>query len=168
MKICSKCNIAQHVSNFTKKKDSKDGFSNICKVCKKKYDKERRKDTKFLKKEKERLQKYDRKEYLKNWRFENRKHIQLYEKTYRLSNRSLLNSKNARWRAARKQACPSWADLDKIKVLYEKAKWLESLTGLKYHVDHIIPLQGENVCGLHCWNNLQILEQSVNCSKGNK
>ena len=53
-------------------------------------------------------------------------------------------------------------------MLYEKAKWLEGLTGLKYDVDHIIPLQNKNVCGLHVWENLQILEKGINCMKSNK
>jgi len=65
-------------------------------------------------------------------------------------------------------ATPNWSEGDKIKIVYEKAKWLESLTGLKYHVDHIIPLNNKNVCGLHVWNNLQILEDKLNMSKNNK
>jgi 5-methylcytosine-specific restriction endonuclease McrA len=73
----------------------------------------------------------------------------------------------AKRRATKINATPSWFEKDKIALLYEKAKWLESLTGLQYHVDHIIPLQGDNVCGLHVWANLQILEASINIAKSN-
>lgn len=76
--------------------------------------------------------------------------------------------KLAKRRAIKKQAIPPWADMEKIKIIYAKAKWLESITGFKYHVDHVIPLQGKNVCGLHVWENLQILEASENIKKGNK
>ena len=51
--------------------------------------------------------------------------------------------------------------LEKIKEIYQNRK-------KGYHVDHIIPLQGENVSGLHVENNLQYLTTKQNLSKGNK
>jgi len=91
-----------------------------------------------------------------------------YRKFYKKSRPHLKNAESAKRRASKLNATPEWADLSKIRLLYEKVKWLEALTGLKYHVDHIIPLRGKNVCGLHIWENLQILEASINESKGNK
>lgn len=41
-------------------------------------------------------------------------------------------------------------------------------TGFKWHVDHIIPLAGESVCGLHVWNNLQVIPAVLNIKKQNK
>ena len=65
-------------------------------------------------------------------------------------------------RKARKlQATPSWADLEKIKEIY-----LNCPEG--YQVDHIIPLQGKLVCGLHVENNLQYLTSEENRRKSNK
>lgn len=81
---------------------------------------------------------------------------------------TLDNIRQAKRKSSKLKATPKWSELDKIKIVYEKAKWLEEITGIKYHVDHIIPLQGKNVCGLHVWQNLQILEDKLNISKSNK
>lgn len=63
---------------------------------------------------------------------------------------------------------PMWADKEKINKIYKEAKELTKTTGIIYEVDHIIPLQGKNVCGLHTENNLQIITRSKNRKKSNK
>jgi len=64
---------------------------------------------------------------------------------------------------------PAWADLDAIRAIYEEASILNKEHGPRsYHVDHIIPLQGKTVSGLHVENNLQILKASDNLAKSNK
>jgi hypothetical protein len=63
---------------------------------------------------------------------------------------------------------PSWVDDDDITMVYEKANLLTRKTGIKHHVDHIVPLQSKIVCGLHVIENLQILTASNNCSKSNR
>lgn len=68
----------------------------------------------------------------------------------------------AKRRAAKIKATPQWADLDEIKNVYLEAKYF----GM--HVDHIIPLQGKTVCGLHVWDNLQLLDPVENLRKGNR
>ena len=61
---------------------------------------------------------------------------------------------------AKRKQMPAWADEQKIKDIYANKP-----NG--YHVDHIIPLQGKLVSGLHVDNNLQYLTPSENCSKQN-
>ena len=72
-------------------------------------------------------------------------------------NRATVNAAAARYRAAKLNATPPWADHDAIASIYATASALSETTGIEYHVDHIIPLQGETVCGLHVETNLQIL-----------
>jgi len=70
--------------------------------------------------------------------------------------------------AKKHQATPRWAELDQIEELYAEAARLSQETGESYHVDHIVPLQSDVVCGLHCLDNLQILTAEDNLSKNNK
>jgi len=51
---------------------------------------------------------------------------------------------------------------------YNLCRLREQITGFKWHIDHIIPLNGQKVSGLHVWNNLQVIPASVNLSKGNR
>lgn len=104
------------------------------------------------------------------WKFNNKDKLIQWHKTHRATEKfKIQNSiKEGKRRASKLNATPSWVDHKKINMIYEKARWLESITGLKYHVDHVIPLKGKNVCGLHIWENLQLLEASINLSKGNK
>jgi len=82
--------------------------------------------------------------------------------------------KNRSWamrKAAKLQRTPAWltpADFSAIEQFYAEAARLSDLTGIAFEVDHILPLQGELVSGLHVPSNLQILLKSVNRSKRNK
>jgi 5-methylcytosine-specific restriction endonuclease McrA len=67
-----------------------------------------------------------------------------------------------------KQATPKWADVSAIKEFYIDAQRLSKETGIPHEVDHVIPLQGKLVSGLHVPANLQILTESENTSKNNK
>lgn len=67
-----------------------------------------------------------------------------------------------------RKAMPPWADKCRIAEVYAQARRVTRSTGVLHHVDHIYPLHGELVCGLHVENNLQILEATVNQSKSNK
>lgn len=64
-------------------------------------------------------------------------------------------------KAAKLQRTPSWANLEAIKAIYQDCPE-------GHQVDHIIPLQGANVSGLHLAENLRHLPRSENASKGNR
>ncbi|MDB5885830.1 MAG: hypothetical protein JWR74_2001 [Polaromonas sp.] len=67
-----------------------------------------------------------------------------------------------------KRATPLWSKRADLLPFYELAQQLKNDTGIDHHVDHIIPLLHEFVCGLHCPANLQVIPWRVNLSKGNK
>ena len=81
-----------------------------------------------------------------------------------------VNATNAKRRAFKLQRTPKWLTqkhLDDISHFYKQARELTKTTGIIHHVDHIIPLKGKTVSGLHVPSNLQVIPASDNCSKGN-
>lgn len=84
------------------------------------------------------------------------------------TNRPYLAAQRARRRATEKLATPAWADSDAIVFMYAKRKELSDAWGITLHVDHIVPLNSDLVCGLHCPDNLQLIEESLNLTKSNK
>lgn len=75
-------------------------------------------------------------------------------------------SKNPR-KVAERQARPRWADLQAMRAWYAAAEAIRA-GGLDVTVDHIVPLRGENVCGLDWEGNYQLLSGAANSRKNNK
>lgn len=82
-------------------------------------------------------------------------------KEYYIKNKDSWTFHNSNRRARIQNAIPPWADLTKIREIYNKCPE-------GYHVDHIYPIAGENSCGLHVETNLQYLPKIDNLRKGNK
>ena len=91
-----------------------------------------------------------------------------YSKEWKLLNKAKTSHYNNKRRAAKLNATVVWANECKIKELYAKCTRLNEKSNIQYQVDHIYPLQGDNVCGLHVENNLQIITSFENMSKSNK
>jgi hypothetical protein len=91
-----------------------------------------------------------------------------FHKKYREANKALFREKGAKYRAVKIQATVIWANRSSISIFYKRADTLTQETNILHHVDHIVPLVSEYVCGLHNEFNLQVLTASENSSKSNK
>ena len=143
-KVCIHCSIEKSLYCFGfssyKRKDGSSYYKTYCKSC-------------AVKKEQERIKnkgrKYDREQQVKAvalWRKENpikeRLRVALRQKRVRL-------------------ATPQWVEKEEIRKIYLQAQ-IENK-----EVDHIIPLKGKTVCGLHVPWNLQLLSKTENSKKSN-
>lgn len=192
-KICKTCLQTKEITEFYHKATGKDGFENFCKNCRlqklywKNPDKKKSYNRAYWIENKEILepkkkQYFDNnkekevargKEYYKKHREEILKQKVIYGKEYnkRSTTKALKNATCAKRRAAKLQRTPKWLTdfhLIQIKIFYTTATVMKKETGINYAVDHIIPLQGKLVSGLHVPWNLQILTKSQNSIKGTK
>ena len=103
----------------------------------------------------------------KAWREANRDHLNAKRGEWQRLNKGAVCEIRARRRAAEYRATPRWYDRLQAKKIYDEAAMLRA-AGADVHVDHIVPLQGKSVCGLHVHWNLQILDAKENLSKGNR
>lgn len=93
-----------------------------------------------------------------------------YKKIYRIRHaqeRARLNAASA----AKRRLPPNWLnaiELAQIQEFYDIAKAVSTQTGIKHHVDHIVPLNAKQVNGLHVPWNLQVIPATINCAKGAK
>lgn len=93
------------------------------------------------------------------------------KKMYRQKNKGKINALVKARRTAKMNRTPSWlTDFDKLKIkcIYQLASMYSRVNNEPWHVDHIIPLQGEIVSGLHVPSNLRVMRGSDNISKKNK
>ena len=93
--------------------------------------------------------------------------VQKYEKG---AGKPIKIARTAYRRLAKIQRTPAWLtaiDFERINNEYRLASLLTKVTGSPWHVDHIIPLQGKMVSGLHVPSNLQVLSAEENISKSN-
>jgi len=195
-KSCSICKTDKPFSEYHKSKHSSNGIKPMCKSCvkisskiylEKNRDKNRITCKTYYENNKDRLDcankqwanenrekvreihkkwvennKERNHEHKKKWAYLNPEKKRLAVNSYQKRNPD-KNCANAALRRARLfNAIPIWSEIEDIKDVYIEAQ---------YHnmqVDHIIPLKGRNVCGLHVWDNLQLLTAFENQSKGNR
>lgn len=106
-----------------------------------------------------------------NWRKNNREKDNADHRLWNRLNPGKKNALTAKRRAAKLKATPKWLTKEhkkEIACYYITAKELQWLSNEPLEVDHIIPLQNKNICGLHVPWNLQILPKSFNKTKSNK
>lgn len=105
------------------------------------------------------------------WRLQNPEKISVYATRNRHKHPDAKNADTAKRRADKLQRTPRWLSKDElwlIREAYDLAKRRTKLFGFTWHVDHVVPLRGQNVSGLHVPWNLQVIPAKVNIAKGNK
>jgi len=99
-----------------------------------------------------------------------RKQLNAYDRDYAKQNPDKRSAIYARRRAAKLNRVPNWltkSDWIEIRWAYTLARQISKETGIAHEVDHIIPLLGKNISGLHCPQNLQIITAKENAKKKN-
>ena len=141
-KACTKCRVVKALTDFHKNRTRRDGRQEWCKTC-----------------SKANLHAY----YLANKDTVLAKH-----KNYAANNRGARNAIEAKRRAAKLERTVSWGCKESIDYIYNQSAALTKLLGIEFQVDHIYPMQGELVSGLHVEGNLQIIPATLNQRKSNK
>jgi hypothetical protein len=196
-KVCTTCEVEKLLGDYNKEKRGKHGVRAKCKCCSKQratqYDQDNKEaKAAYRNANKEAIAERDKTYYQANkesitkqvsvYRQANKEAIAAYQRAYREANQEVLrerekaykkanphifNALAAKRKANKLMATPAWADLEAIKGIYELAA-IVNRTSKDIHVDHIVPLQSDLVCGLHCEANLQLMAASDNISKGNR
>lgn len=173
----SKCEEDRPLNEFYSDKRAKDGKQSQCRGChkgfyktekgkaakRKSYDPEKR--AAYYEENKEKCLLQSREDYRNN---KDRK-LLLGKKHYQENKPAYLYYTRKRQAKRLMATLPLTPEQEQqIKDFYWLAKDLTAVSGETYHVDHIVPLQGKNVCGLHIPWNLQVLPADINLSKGNR
>jgi hypothetical protein len=109
-----------------------------------------------------------KKSYQKNYRAENKEKISEQRKSAYQQNRPKKLEQAAQARAQRKKRNVDYSNREAIQEIHKQAGLLSEATGTPYEVDHVIPLQGKTVSGLHVPGNLMITPKDFNRSKNGK
>lgn len=107
---------------------------------------------------------------VKAWRQEHPEIVKSIRKRYVENNPDKILARGVLAQAYRGRAAPKWLTAEhkaQIRKFYAIARWAMEETGEAYHVDHIVPIRGKHVCGLHVPWNLQVLSASENQRKSN-
>jgi len=168
-KACSKCKDLKLVSMFNKDRQKSDGLASVCKecarlVCAGYY--MRVSNPSKRNKKRDGLSQTNANEYIKIYRQENPEKIKQYRDSWAVANKPSIKHKNMRHYVSKKQRVPHWltkAHKAEIEGMY---LFCEIFKG--FEVDHIVPLRGKQVSGLHVPWNLQVLPAELNRVKSNK
>lgn len=169
---CSVCREVKDSTAFFKAAKSKTGCSNRCKSCEAEYRITRKAQKSAYAKT------YTSSDAYKQRRVDKRREATLERMQTKIETfEQLTDSTLRRWRLnaanrymAKLQATPKWlnaAQKQRTLEIYAATQHLQELTATVYHVDHIVPLRGKTVCGLHVWWNLQPITEQANIAKQN-
>jgi hypothetical protein len=140
---------------------SKRSHAIFCSVKCKKAEQHKRRVENPDKKEQNRLR-------CKAWREKNLQQAKEKVSAWQKANRGRCTAMSRKYLLKKAQAVPPWLTKEQERLLsmfYQERDRLNAVTGIQHEVDHIVPLQGKTVCGLHVPWNLQVLTKKDNISK---
>lgn len=168
LKCCAKCAEHKDLDAFHKNAAAADGLAWKCKSCVCADSETWRQKNPNAHKEWYVENREKRSTDFAKWRSENKERCAQNYAEWSKSNTEKINALVAKRNAAKLRATPTWADFEKIEAVYAEAIRRTRETGVRYEVDHIVPLQGRTVRGLHWEGNLQVLPKAENISKLNR
>ena len=164
MRLCCKCSVKERHKT-----------SAYCKPCLVEYSRKRYEDNKEELQARQRQYVQSNKEYVlrknREWKAQNPELNNKLMDNWRKKNAAKVNAACKARRLAISNAVPKWVgpeELWMIEEAYSLSQLRSSLFGIKFHVDHIVPILGKNVCGLHSPDNLQVIPAIENYRKGNR
>lgn len=175
MKHCPKCSQQKPFEAFYRSSTHKSGYASWCKECeavrsKSKF--ERRKETQLAKAKEWRKANPDTfRAGIDAWRERNPGRYEQAIKDWASRNRDKVNATWMRREAGKKNRTPAWLTPDELWMIeqaYDIAALRTKMLGIQFHVDHILPLQGKTVSGLHVPWNLQVITAKENQMKSNR
>lgn len=184
MKACTKCGVTRGGDGFHKRPNGT--LQSHCKVCanaraqawrKKNPERARAHDARYAsenrplvnqrKREQRAANPEASRETVRKWRAQNLDRARRASRAWYAANPVRSRAQEAKRRAAKLQAFAAWADTELIQDIYAYARIMRE-HGVDCHVDHIVPLQGRTVCGLHTHDNLTVLLPEHNQAKSNR
>ena len=161
VKYCSICKSEKLLSEFHKDSSTSSGYKTACKPCNNAKRKMRYHQNPYDKEYKALPENREwHKKYSKEYRQKNYEKVRKVISVWSLKNKDKNLAKTLRYKYKKMNATAGWdAELTEFvtQEAIHLAKLREEITGFKWDVDHIYPLQGKEVCGLHVWNNLQVI-----------
>jgi hypothetical protein len=168
-KVCSGCKVCHPASEFHKNAACPGGLAAYCKpcmveVCVRLRATRRAATTRNHKSDPVRLAAW-RKKYYDAHRAARVENANRWQR----ENPGLANAKVRLRQVNKLRATPSWADLEFIELLYVETSDLSrrEVRGV-FHIDHVVPLKSNRVCGLHTEENLRAIPAKANMSKSNR
>jgi hypothetical protein len=175
MKNCSKCQTVKPFEAFYASSTHKSGYASWCKGCEAERSKAKNainREQRLAKAKEWRDANKDKQiKAVKTWRESNPERTAAMYRDWADRNRDKVNAKWMKRDASKKCRTPAWLSTDDywmIEQAYDIAAKRTHTLGIPHHVDHIVPLQGKTVSGLHVPWNLQVIPAKENRMKSNQ